>query len=267
MIKEYLQTRLGQMAITTSRASNSKGTLFFWSGMFFDGTMWDAVTNFFCKDYTIVVIDPPGHGASDAPKKIFSIQDCSSVVVEILDHLKLPSCTFVGLSWGGFVAQSFFNHFPERCDGLILMNTCSRGPGAADKFMFSILPRMLSLFGAKSFEGALRSSLLCEASVKGNPALVSRLRFSLQSLDFKALKPVLFSVMKYREGLENCISGKEVKCLVLYGDQDKAIDHARTSHMTSLLPPETTVKKLSAGHNVVLEAEEEVIVAMQGFLT
>nr|WP_275423104.1 alpha/beta hydrolase [Leisingera sp. MMG026] len=234
--------------------------------MFFDGTMWDPILEAFIPDYNILVIDPPGHGGSDAPQKLFSIKDCSVALREILDHHALPSCTIVGLSWGGFVAQSFCKHFADRCDGLILMNTCASGPKTSEKIMFSIIPRLLARFGVKNFEGALTKALLSKSAAEDDHMLVSKLRNYLHLLDYKALKPVLFSVMKYREDLSDCLNGRNIPCLVIYGDQDPAMDAARSEHLLSRMPSQASVTKLPVGHNAVLEAPEDVAATMQRFL-
>lgn len=266
MIKEQIPTSLGNMAVAASTIDKPRGTLFFWPGMFFDGTMWDPIVYAFLADYNIVVIDPPGHGGSDAPAGIFSIKSCSDVVAEILDHYGLLSCVVVGLSWGGFVGQSFFKNHPQRCDGLILMNTCASGPRGSEKVMFSIIPHLLSMFGVKTFEGALTSALLSKSAAKEDQVLVGKLRNFLHLLDYKALKPVLFSVMKYREDLSDCVAGQDVNCMVIYGDQDPAMDHERSEELISLMPKNVSIKKLPVGHNAVLEAPDDVASAMQGFL-
>ncbi|UWQ75684.1 alpha/beta fold hydrolase [Leisingera sp. M658] len=266
MIKEQIQTSLGSMAVAISQSSNPKGTLAFWPGMFFDGTMWDPVLDAFLTDYNILVIDPPGHGGSDAPQKIFSIKDCSVILREILDHHALPSCMIVGLSWGGFVAQSFCKHFPDRCDGLVLMNTCASGPKRSEKIMFTIIPRLLARFGVKNFESALTNALLSKSAAKGNRMLVSKLRNYLHLLDYKALKPVLFSVMKHREDLSDCLNGSDIPCLVIYGDQDPAMDAVRSEHLISRMPANVSITKLPVGHNAVLEAPSDVTAAMKRFL-
>lgn len=265
MGKEQVGTNLGGLAVSTSFAEESRGNLFFWAGMFFDGTMWDSIIEAFDGDYNIVVVDPPGHGGSEAPQRIFSMNECALAAVEVLDHYQLSSSVIVGLSWGGFVAQALFKQYPDRCEGLVLLNTCAAEPILSEKIMFSVLPIMLSLIGAKPFQGALINALLSESAIKNNAMLVSKLRGYLRTLNFKTMKKVFYSVMTKRAGLEDCFGGRDVKCLVIFGYQDAAMDKVRTDQLISLLPAPTVVG-LEVGHNAVLEAPDQVISAMKNFL-
>lgn len=266
MINQKIETSLGQMAVTASFPIFPKATLFFWSGMFFDGTMWDPILEMFYEDYNVVVIDPPGHGGSHSPQNIFSIAECATIVSEILGHYHLDSCIFVGLSWGGFVGQSFVKFFPQKCNGLVLINTCASAPTTFEKIVFSILPSLLSRFGVKSFEGTLANALLSKSTAMNNHALMAKLRNALRFLDYNALKPTLLSVMKHRENLVDCIDTQDLKCLVIWGNQDNSISKSRSSELISLTPTKAKIKELDVGHNAVLEAPKEVTSALLEFL-
>ena len=64
-----------------------------------------------------------GHGGSDVPAGAYSLDRFGRDVVELLDDLGIQKVTFLGLSFGGFVAQWFGVYAPERLERLVLSNT------------------------------------------------------------------------------------------------------------------------------------------------
>ena len=56
------------------------------------------------KDYRITIIDLPGFGCSDEPKKVYSVLDYCDVVEEVLKKLKVNNPTMIGHSFGGRVS-------------------------------------------------------------------------------------------------------------------------------------------------------------------
>lgn len=267
MIKEQLDTCFGYIAVTNSILSGDKPTLFFWPGLFFDGSMWDEVANKFADSHNILLIDPPGHGGSDGAPNNFTMDECANLTREILNHYKLTSCHFIGLSWGGFVAQAFLHNYEDMCKGVVLINTCSLPPSFQEKILFSILPVLIPKLGVKHFDKALIDALLSKTAIANNEVLYGKVRNQLHSLDFTRMRNVFRSVMKKRADLTSYLSGKSVKSLVICGEQDAAMTEPRTRHLISLLPANTPVVSLDVGHNAVLEKPEQVTSAIQKYLT
>lgn len=266
MKKSQVETSLGSIGVSVSFIDNPRTTLFFWPGMFFDGSMWDEIVEEFIDQYNLVVVDPLGHGSSSSPEGYFSILDCANVVSEILEYYKVESTIIVGLSWGGFVAQSFSKHFSEMCEGMILINTCASPARSSEKLFFFLLPKLLSWFGVKHFESALVDNLLSEKSIKDDYVLVSKVKNYLRALNYSSLKNVLYSVMREREDLEYCASDSAVKSMIIYGELDKAMDKERTDRLMSLYS-QSQVVSLPVGHNAVLENPKAVIDSLNEFLS
>lgn len=77
--------------------------------------------------YRLIIPDLRGHGETDLNEDL-TVKNFASDVIELLEHLKIRSAFFCGLSLGGIVAQELYRQRPEMVRGLILSNTTSYVP-------------------------------------------------------------------------------------------------------------------------------------------
>ncbi len=82
----------------------------------------------FAKYFTIAVHDQRGLGRSGIPVGPYTMPQYAQDGVAVLDHLGWDSCSVVGISFGGMVAQEFAVTWPERVKKLALLCT---SPGGA----------------------------------------------------------------------------------------------------------------------------------------
>jgi 3-oxoadipate enol-lactonase len=90
-----------------------------------DLRLWDAIVPHF-PDRRIVRYDKRGHGRSDVPEPPYSMGTLVSDVETILDRLGITSCTFIGLSIGGMIAQALAVKRPDLVARMVLSNTAAR---------------------------------------------------------------------------------------------------------------------------------------------
>jgi pimeloyl-ACP methyl ester carboxylesterase len=67
------------------------------------------------KDYQVIAIDLPGHGASDKPEKpeAYGIQMAEDVAL-LMDHLNIKKAHVVGYSLGGMITVKLLTLHPDR---------------------------------------------------------------------------------------------------------------------------------------------------------
>ena len=92
---------------------------------------WTQFANEAQSEYTIVLVDLLGHGASDCPDdpRRYGIERSVADLVAILDHLGLDRACWLGYSMGGRIALMAATLVPERCAAIVLEGA---SPGLAD---------------------------------------------------------------------------------------------------------------------------------------
>jgi 3-oxoadipate enol-lactonase / 4-carboxymuconolactone decarboxylase len=94
-----------------------------------DHGMWAPQAFDLLPHFQILRYDTRGHGASDAPKGEYSVEQLGKDVLGLVDALGIAKFAFCGLSLGGAIGQWLAIHKPQRLTSLVLANTSFRfGP-------------------------------------------------------------------------------------------------------------------------------------------
>lgn len=93
--------------------------------------MWDPLLPHLPGGLRILRYDRRGHGGSDVPLAPYSMGQLVRDTENLLDHLALGPCVFLGLSIGGMVGQGLAVKRPDLLRALILSNTAARIATAA----------------------------------------------------------------------------------------------------------------------------------------
>ena len=99
-------------------------------GFLCDSRCWRAQFSGLKDAFTLVAWDAPGAGLSSDPNGPFTIADWSMVLAGLLDSLAIEKAHFLGLSWGGLLAQDYCREFPGRVDRLVLSDTYAGWKGS-----------------------------------------------------------------------------------------------------------------------------------------
>ena len=87
-------------------------------------SIWYKQIRDFKSDYNVLLIDLRGHGKSKKPiyekLKSYSFDTIGDEVIEVLDHLKITSTHWVGISLGTIIIRELSERFPERSKSMIL---------------------------------------------------------------------------------------------------------------------------------------------------
>jgi 3-oxoadipate enol-lactonase len=88
--------------------------------------LWTAQAAVWSSTWRVLRLDLPGHGASPGPSADLSLADYADQVVAVLDEAQVPRGAFVGLSFGGMIAQAIALGHPQRVTALVLAHTSAR---------------------------------------------------------------------------------------------------------------------------------------------
>lgn len=91
-----------------------------------DLRVFDGLVARLPRDLRVVRYDKRGHGLSDLTPGPYTIDMLSDDAIAICEALDLRDVTFVGLSIGGLIAQSFAIKRPDLTKALVLMDTAAK---------------------------------------------------------------------------------------------------------------------------------------------
>ena len=103
--------------------------LIFHGAQYYDSADWIEVGSLLARDREVVAFDARGYGQSSwSLSKNYSIDASVDDVVNLLDHLGWRRAIFMGHSRGGAFALLMGSRFPERTDGVILIDRPMHSP-------------------------------------------------------------------------------------------------------------------------------------------
>lgn len=88
-----------------------------------DQTIWDNVVGKLIEDAQILTYDCRGHGRSNKPHLVFSLDLFAHDLAHLLNHIGWQTAVVAGCSMGGGVAQAFGGLYPTRTAALGLIDT------------------------------------------------------------------------------------------------------------------------------------------------
>ena len=109
---------------------------------------WYPVLAQLSEQYRLVLFDQRWHGRGIRSSQ-FLLEDCADDVAAVLDELGIETCTPVGYSMGGLIAQLVWRRHPERVDGLVLCSTARNFQGKRrEKAFFPVMTAAMLPLGA-----------------------------------------------------------------------------------------------------------------------
>lgn len=142
-------------------------TLFFVHGSYIDRSYWRSQVDHFNPDYSVVTIDLPGHGKSQAKRKHWSVQDYAFDVIAVVEQLELKNVILIGHSMGADVNLIVANHDPSLIIGFISIenfkNAATPIPPQHEDHVKHIL-RSLEVDFANTNEQYVRLALITEGT-------------------------------------------------------------------------------------------------------
>ncbi len=87
---------------------------------------WAPLARVLAADYSLLAIDPPGHGSSrmvSEPPTVQTLSESAAMVRATLEELGVQSFTLIGNSLGGCIAATLAALWPKSLDRLVLIST------------------------------------------------------------------------------------------------------------------------------------------------
>ncbi|GFE51318.1 3-oxoadipate enol-lactonase [Roseobacter cerasinus] len=91
-----------------------------------DMRLWDPILPLLPEGLRIIRFDKRGHGLSSCPPGPYSMGALITETEQLLDHIGVRDCVFVGLSIGGMIAQGLAVKRLDMIRALVLSNTAAK---------------------------------------------------------------------------------------------------------------------------------------------
>jgi pimeloyl-ACP methyl ester carboxylesterase len=129
MNAELSRFQIDDLSIAYRRAGGGPALVLL-HGFLCDSRCWRHQLAELSEQFDVIAWDAPGAGASSDPPEPFTLTDWSRCLAKLLDALDVARAHFVGLSWGGVLAQDFCRLYPTRVSRLILADTYAGWSGS-----------------------------------------------------------------------------------------------------------------------------------------
>lgn len=235
--------KLNGLDIFYEDTGDSGPVLLFNHGFLMDNDMYAPQIQALRGKYRCIAWEQRGFGRTGPVDRPFSYWDSASDALALLDHLKIPSATFIGLSQGGFLAMRAALHAPAKVKALVLISTRSGLDTEESNNNFRGLKAEWSANGAANAKGFLGEVLVGKERADHAPW-----HSKWDKMSPKALAHPIDALIG-RDDLTPRL--KELRCpsIVFHGGADPAIDIAHGEALSQGLPNcQKFVRIPGAGH-------------------
>jgi pimeloyl-ACP methyl ester carboxylesterase len=219
------------------------------------------------EQFTVVLFDNRGTGASDKPTIGYEISNMARDVGGLLDHLEIARANILGYSMGGAIAQEFARQFPDRISSLVLCATMCGGPRATYATP-SVVRVMRELDGLTPEEIARQIW-----SVTYSPGYLENHRELAEDQmrrEIAAPTPLHAADLQYQAFAEfdcsKALPNIQAPTLVMTGDLDRLVSPQNSKFIAGLIPGARLIVIPGCGHRMMWEATEECVGLVTEFL-
>ncbi|MBA0047616.1 alpha/beta fold hydrolase [Mycobacteroides sp. LB1] len=261
----YIQSCLGGLHL---QIGGEGPPIVFWPSLLMSGSMWADQARYFASHHTVILVDPPGHGDSQALSRMFRFEDCAHSVEQILDCLDIERAHVVGNSWGGMIGGTFAALYPHRAGASVLMNATASRAGKRQMIEFRLLAEIVRLLGR--FREPLTSravqAFIGPSTARERPEVEHTIREAIGRLNVDSVYWAVNSVVPARPDQRELFGHITAPILVVAGREDPTFPVAETQLMADAIPGAEFVVMENTGHLAGLERPDEVNALIDEFL-
>lgn len=261
----YVQSCLGGLHV---RVGGNGPAILFWPSLLMTGSMWAEQARYFADRYTVILVDPPGHGDSQALHRMFRFEDCAHSIEQILDTLGIERAHLVGNSWGGMIGGTFAALHPGRAGASVLMNATASRANMRQTVEFRLLTEIVRLLGRFREPLTTRAvkAFVGPTIMRERPQVEQAIRAELRDLNVDSVYWAVNSVVPARPDQRELFGRIGTPILVVAGREDPTFPVAETELMAEAIPGAEFVIMENTGHLAALERPDEVNALIDEFL-
>jgi len=216
---------------------------------------WKYVVDALPEDIEVIAIDARGHGQSDKPKGPYTVDLFAGDLNSIFDEAGWESAIVAGASMGGSVSLAFAAEYPDRVDGLVLIDTTSTyGDGAVDAWEERAQKAVDG--GMKALIGFQTGRWFSDRFREKNNPIVSECIGTFRKNDVDAY--VEACRMLGRCDTSMALYGMNFPCAIVVGEEDYATPIDMAKAMDEALPDSSLTVVDGARHFTPVEVPDVI---------
>jgi pimeloyl-ACP methyl ester carboxylesterase len=245
-------------------------TVVFIHGVLNDHSVWILQSRYLAHHgWNVLAIDLPGHGKSEGscPK---SVQEAAEFILDMLDAAGISRAALVGHSWGSLIALHAASLAPERVSHLAMVGT-AYPMRVSQALLDNALHKPMH---AIQLVNQFSHSTLCPPPSAlgpgtwlygGSQALMRRVLASNPRENIFHTGFVACDSYQAGEPAMSLVSEHDVKVAFILGNLDQMTPPKAARALIDLCPKGQVVT-VAAGHQMMLEAPEQVLQALSDHL-
>jgi pimeloyl-ACP methyl ester carboxylesterase len=235
-------------------------------GTLMDRTMFAPQLEALKDEYRAVAYDLRARTDRYAPG--YDLWDLADDCDALLDGIGEDSAVIAGMSMGGFMALRFALEYPERVDGLVLIDSMAAPHTAEEQEVYGELVEPLegsTDANPRDLAEGVTGYLFGETTREENPELVEAWVDRWATYPGAAVYNELHSWLD-RDDITDRLSEIDVPVLIVHGEEDPSIDPSRAEPMLEALPDAEMKLIPEAGHTSNCERPGPATDAIRSFL-
>ena len=213
-------------------------------------SMWQQQLDYFQAHFFVICYDTRGHGSSSAPPGPYTLEQLGLDVINLLDHLKIQTASFCGISMGGLTGQWLAIRYPERFNHVVVCNTAAKiGQEQAWLERASLVREQ----GLKPIAATAASRWFTEPFIQSQTAIVKHLSNDLAAGSSEGYASCCEALAK--ADLRDQLKEIKVPVLIVAGTADPVTTVEDAEFMLERIPNAQLVK-INASHISNIEQPE-----------
>lgn len=221
------------------------------------------------QNYRLLLLDNRGTGHSSRGRKYYSIHRLAEDAAALVEALKIPQVTVLGVSMGGMIAQEFALSHAKRVSRLIL--ACSFGGILPHKILskdhFALLQRYVQCPVTR--RSNMFSNLIFTRHYRLQMDRAEWLKISRAMSENPPSKAVireqLAAIMRWRSWKR--LHQIKIPCLIMTGDRDLLVNPEYSKKLSQSIAGSQLLVFPQQGHGFLYEMGERVLPPIHDFLT
>lgn len=208
--------------------------------------MMEPIAKSFYKDYNVLIIDLPGHGKSEEPKSVWSLEEFALMVNTLVKTLKLKNITLVGHSFGGKISIIYASKYEVK--NLVLV---------ASPYKVAITKLSLK---TKIFKKICKMKCLSKYTEK--------LKKRVGSRDYRNATPMMRNILVKHVNTDVSIFCKNIKAptIIIWGTLDTTVSIDNAYEIEKLIKDSAVIPYDGGTHFAYLEQKEKTVAIIDSLL-